>query len=106
MSRHHEPHDPRLLRLLDALPHPARRSYTWLIRPEGRWLRLPLGVAVIVGGILGFLPVLGFWMVPLGALLLGEDVPPVRRLTLRALGKAQQWWDASRNRKRSQRDCN
>ena len=59
MSRHH---DPRLLRLLDALPHPARRFYTWLIRPEGRWLRLPLGVALIVGGILGFLPVLGFWM--------------------------------------------
>ena len=36
MSRHHEPHYPRLLRLLDALPHPARRSYTWLIRPEGK----------------------------------------------------------------------
>lgn len=104
MSRQREPHDPRLLRLLDALPHRARWSYTWLVQPEARWLRLPIGVALIAGGILGFLPVLGFWMVPLGALLLGEDIPPVRRLTLRALGKAQQWWDATRNGKRRKRD--
>jgi hypothetical protein len=90
---HHHIHDPRLQRLLNALPHPAQRSYTWLIRREGRWLRLPLGVALVAGGTLGFLPVLGFWMLPVGALLLGEDIPPVRRLTLRALGTAQGWWD-------------
>jgi hypothetical protein len=101
MTRYHEPHDPRLRRLLDALPHPARRSYIWLIRPEGRWLRRPLSVALICGGILGFLPVLGFWMVPVGALLLGEDVPPVRRLTLRALGASQHWWDVVRSRGRN-----
>ena len=105
MSMHPRIHDPRLLRLLNALPHPARRSYTWLIRREARWLRLPLGLALIAGGILGFLPVLGVWMVPVGALLLGEDIPPVRRLTLRALGKAQQWWDAWRRRKRGQQDA-
>jgi hypothetical protein len=99
MSRHHDdPHDPRLLRLLARLPRQARRSYAWLIRREARWVRLALGVALIGGGILGFLPVLGFWMVPLGALLLGEDIPPVRRATLRALGKTQHWWDAWRQR--------
>jgi len=100
MSRHHDWHDPRLRRLLDALPHPARWSYNRLIRPEAKWLRLPLGLALVAGGFLGFLPVLGFWMVPIGALLLGEDIPPVRRLTLRALGKTQQWWDAWRHRRR------
>ncbi len=106
MERQHEPHDPRLQRLLDALPHPARHSYTWLIRPEGRWLRLPLGVALVAGGMLGFLPILGFWMVPLGALLLGEDIPPVQRVTLRLLGKGQQWWDAACNRRRGRGDRN
>jgi hypothetical protein len=30
------------------------------------------------------------------ALLIGEDIPPVRRATLRALGKAMRWWDARR----------
>jgi|SRR5579871_1949332 len=95
--------DPSLVRLLDALPHRARRSYTWLIRREARWLRLPLGVGLIAGGMFGFLPILGFWMVPLGALLLGEDIPPLRRLTLRAVAKTQYWWDAARQRKRRHR---
>ncbi|MDA8252391.1 MAG: hypothetical protein M0Z28_24935 [Rhodospirillales bacterium] len=89
-------HDPRLRRLLDALPHPARRSYTWLVRPEAKWVRLPLGVALIAGGLFGFLPVLGIWMLPVGALLVGEDIPPVRRATLRVLGRLQRWWDARR----------
>lgn len=52
---------------------------------------------MIAGGFLGFLPVLGFWMVPVGALLIGEDVPPVRRATLHLLGRAQHWWDHRRS---------
>ena len=31
------------------------------------------------GGTLGFLPVLGFWMIPLGLLVLSQDLPVVRR---------------------------
>ena len=92
--------DPRLRRLLHALPRPARRSYTWLLRPEAKWLRLPMGVALIGGGCLSFLPILGVWMLPVGALLLGEDIPPVRRVTLRALGKMQYWWDCWHQRRR------
>jgi hypothetical protein len=85
--------DPRLRRLLTGLPRPARRSFLWLVRPEAKWVRLPLGVALIAGGTFGFLPVLGFWMLPIGALLLGEDIPPVRRFTLHVLGRLQHWWD-------------
>jgi len=89
--------DPHLQRLLDALPLRVRRFYEWLIQPEARWVRWPLGLALIVGGVFGFLPVLGFWMVPLGALLIGEDIPPVRRVTLRLLGQLYRWWDAWRS---------
>lgn len=103
MNPRHRTHDPRLQRLLDALPHPARQSYTWLIRPEAKWLRLPLSCLLIAGGTLGFLPVLGFWMLPIGALLLGEDIPPVRRFTLHGLGRVQRWWDARRERRRNAR---
>lgn len=41
--------------------------------------RIALGAALVVGGVLGFLPVLGFWMVPLGLLVLSQDLPMVRR---------------------------
>jgi hypothetical protein len=36
------------------------------------------GLLLTCGGLLGFLPVLGFWMLPIGLLLLAEDVPPLR----------------------------
>jgi hypothetical protein len=34
----------------------------------------------VVFGFLGFLPVLGFWMVPVGLFILAIDFPPARRL--------------------------
>lgn len=43
-------------------------------------LRMGLGLAMIAGGTLGFLPILGFWMIPLGLAILGIDFPPLRRL--------------------------
>ncbi len=41
--------------------------------------RRALGLALVAGGVLGFLPVLGFWMVPLGLLVLSVDSSIVRR---------------------------
>jgi hypothetical protein len=38
---------------------------------------------LVLGGLLGFLPVLGFWMVPLGLVILAVDFPIVRRLKRR-----------------------
>ena len=86
--------DPRLRRLLTALPAPVSRSYSWLLRPKARWVRLLLGCALILGSVFSFLPVLGLWMLPIGALLVGEDIPPLRRVTLKLLGRLQAWWDA------------
>ena len=37
-------------------------------------LRLVLGMVLIGGGVLGFLPVLGFWMIPLGIAVAALDV--------------------------------
>ncbi len=51
----------------------------WLRRPRARWIRVPAGILLICGGFLGFLPVLGFWMLPLGLLLLAIDIPLLQR---------------------------
>jgi hypothetical protein len=42
-------------------------------------LRLPLGLVLIAFGILGFLPVLGFWMIPLGIAVAALDIRPAWR---------------------------
>ena len=49
-------------------------------------LRIGVGLALIVGGFLGFLPVLGFWMIPLGLAVIFIDVPVVRRTASRLRG--------------------
>jgi Inorganic pyrophosphatase len=46
-----------------------------LREPKWRSLRIPAGVLFVFGGIVGFLPLVGFWMLPLGLALLAPDVP-------------------------------
>ena len=87
-----------LHRLLGGLPRPVRRVTEWLRRPGAGWVRVPLAVVLILGGFVGFLPILGFWMLPIGVLLLAEDLPFLKRPTLRALGAVQGWWDRRRGR--------
>ena len=43
-------------------------------------LRSLLGLLLVVGGIFGFLPVLGFWMIPLGIAVIGLDVAQLSRM--------------------------
>lgn len=42
-------------------------------------VRSLVGVLFMLGGVFGFLPVLGFWMFPLGAAFVAMDIPPLRR---------------------------
>lgn len=42
-------------------------------------LRWVLGLSLMIGGILWFLPILGAWMLPLGLLLLAPDFRWARR---------------------------
>lgn len=71
-----------LIRRLPARFQPAVR---WLRRPVARWVRIPVGILLVAGSFLSLLPVFGLWMLPLGLLLLAEDLPPVRRATGRLL---------------------
>ncbi|USG59650.1 hypothetical protein NBZ79_10695 [Sneathiella marina] len=51
--------------------------------PKSKIGRQLLGWSLVVGGIFGFLPVLGFWMIPLGVIILSADSPYMRRLRRR-----------------------
>lgn len=51
--------------------------------PRSRFWRIVIGLFLLIGGILGFLPVLGFWMIPLGLIVLAIDIPMIRRFSHR-----------------------
>lgn len=70
--------DPRLDALVHRLPPRLASSVDYLLQPSSRWVRIPSGALLVVGGVLSFLPVLGIWMLPLGLALLAEDVPALR----------------------------
>jgi len=67
--------------------------------PRSRAGRIVTGSALIGGGILGFLPILGFWMVPLGLIVLSHDIPAVRRRRRRVTV----WWMRRKDPQRSRR---
>ncbi|QLF70280.1 hypothetical protein FE840_012430 [Peteryoungia desertarenae] len=56
--------------------------------PRSRSGRIAAGTLLIGGGFLGFLPILGFWMVPAGLLVLSHDLSIVRRRRRRIAV----WW--------------
>lgn len=63
--------------------------------PQSRLLRILIGVLLVCGGILGFLPILGFWMIPLGLLVLSYEFAIVRRWRRRFAV----WWERRRQKK-------
>lgn len=69
--------DHELLLFEQKLPRVFARLIDWVRRPTSRLVRLPLGCLLVVGGLLGFLPIFGFWMLPLGLLLIARDVPAI-----------------------------
>lgn len=59
--------------------------------PAHPLLRMGLGLILVLGGFLGFLPVLGFWMLPLGLVILSIDFATVRRLRRRFSVRFGRW---------------
>lgn len=55
------------------------RSRFYLKKRVAPGWRLPTGVLLMVGGVFGFLPILGFWMIPLGIGLAALDVKDMRQ---------------------------
>jgi hypothetical protein len=100
--------DDELDRAFDDLERhvPARlgRMIKWVRQPQARWVRVPLGILCIIGSFLWFLPVLGLWFLPLGLLLIAQDVRflrrPVGNMTLYLLDRwdrLRKWWKRRRS---------
>ena len=55
-------------------------------------------MALIIGGIFSFLPVLGLWMLPLGLILIAEDLPFLQGPMARMLGWIERKWLVAKSR--------
>lgn len=62
-----------------ALARLRRRVQGWTRRHLPPGTRLVAGLLLMLGGVLGFLPVVGFWMLPLGLAVAALDVMPLIR---------------------------
>lgn len=47
--------------------------------PASMIVRIFMGVLLVLFGLVGFLPIVGYWMIPFGLLVLSYDIPRVRR---------------------------
>lgn len=66
-----------------------RRALVRLRQPKWRLVRIPAGFLLIFGGLIGFLPLVGFWMLPLGLAILAIDIPAAGHL----LRKMEELWN-------------
>jgi hypothetical protein len=66
--------------------------------PASRWVRIPLGLLFIAGGLLWFLPVVGIELLPIGLLLVAQDVPFLKKPVARGILWLEQRWLALRRR--------
>jgi len=88
--------DEHLERFERRLPNWIAGTIRWLRLPSSFWVRFPIGMALVPAGAVGFLPILGFWMVPLGLILIAHDVPLMQPPLVRLLDWVERKWPEKR----------
>lgn len=75
------------------------RFLHWVRQPQSRWVRLPLGLFFIACAFFWFMPIVGIEFLPLGLLLLAQDIPLLRKPVARFLLWLEDKWAAHQRRK-------
>jgi hypothetical protein len=88
--------DEELDLLQERVPGSVSKLMMRVRAPSAKPYRIPIGIALTVGGVFGFLPLVGFWMVPLGLAVLAQDVPVIRPPLARAVA-----WVNKKSKKKS-----
>ena len=90
--------DEQLDRLEQHCPRGVAACLRWLRQPGLWWLRIPLGLLLMIGSVFAFLPLLGVWMLPLGVMLIALDAPFLRRPVARLIAWGEDRWRAWKTR--------
>ncbi|WP_458760782.1 hypothetical protein ACSVBT_08375 [Afipia sp. TerB] len=79
-------------RIEKRLPLRVSRFLHWLRKPSSLIVRVIVSVLLILGGIFSFLPVLGIWMLPLGLIIIAQDLPFLQEPLVKGLQWAEAKW--------------
>ena len=88
--------DRYLTRIGTYLPGWLCRTVIWLRKPSRVPARAAVSLLLIAGGFLSFLPVLGLWMLPLGLIVISQDIQFLRRPLLRSFQWVDRKWQGWR----------
>jgi hypothetical protein len=86
----------------DYMPAWVARNLKRLRGERAVWVRVPAGIALIGGGVLSFLPVLGIWMLPLGVALLAQDIPAMHKPMARLLDFTNRMIERTKGKKQAE----
>ena len=91
-TRKDQDRERRLALLIGQLPARLQTVVRWLRQPSVRWVRIPAGLLLVLGSLFSILPILGLWMLPLGLLLIAQDVPVLQGPLVAMLGWIERKW--------------
>lgn len=76
--------DEQVERLAARLPRRLAQFARWLRKPSSRLVRMPAAILLILIGLIGIFPIVGLSLIPLGLILVAEDIPflqpPIARM--------------------------
>ena len=77
--------DEQVERLAARLPGRLAQFVRWLRKPSSRFVRMPAAILLILIGVIGIFPIVGLSLIPLGLVLIAQDVPFLRPSIARML---------------------
>jgi hypothetical protein len=80
------------------LPNRLARFLYWLRQPSMLLARILVALLLVVGGVFAFLPILGFWMLPLGLIIIAQDLPFLQPPLVRVLQWVERKWGSWRSK--------
>jgi hypothetical protein len=85
-------------------PDGITRMIRWLRSPQSRYVRIPLAILLIAQSFFFFLPLAGIEFLPLGLLLIAQDVPFLKRPVGRAMLWLEKKWVEFRSRRKHRKE--
>ena len=80
------------------VPNWLARFLHWLRQPSMLFARILVSLLLVVGGVFAFLPILGFWMLPLGLIIIAQDLPFLQMPLVRVFQWVERKWGGWRSK--------